>query len=207
MLNNLRPIDPDAALVDSLRLTEERAFDILVERYRSRLLRVALPITKNREDAEEVVQDALISVFTHLDSFRGDSRFSTWLTRITINQALTHMRKRKGQTVSLDDLAEGEHINAVRQIEARGYSPEQRCVQREFVDMVRRLAADVRPSSRQALALHLEEELSPTEIAQVLRFPVAAAKSRMYRGLLDLRKTLTPYLPSRTQRHSGFCNA
>jgi RNA polymerase sigma-70 factor (ECF subfamily) len=84
--------DPDVALVRALRSRTATAFNDLVKRHERRLLSAALRITRNREDAEDVVQGSFLNVFRHLDSFRGDSQFATWLTRITINQALMKIR-------------------------------------------------------------------------------------------------------------------
>jgi RNA polymerase sigma-70 factor (ECF subfamily) len=92
--SHFRFIDSDAALVNSLRTGDTGAFEVLVKRHQGRLLKTALNITNNREDAEEAVQDAFLKAFKHLDNFRGHSRFVTWLTRITINQALMVMRAR-----------------------------------------------------------------------------------------------------------------
>lgn len=80
-----------------------RAFEVLAKRNQGRLFKVALKITNNREDTEEAVQNAFLNAFKHLDDFRGDSRLATWLTRITINQALMAMRAKPRKTTSLDE--------------------------------------------------------------------------------------------------------
>jgi RNA polymerase sigma-70 factor (ECF subfamily) len=202
---NERPMeDPDAALVEALRSREATAFANLVMRYERRLLNMARAITKNREDAEDIVQEALLSVFTHLDSFRGDSRFSAWLTRITINRAWTTMRGRKRQFVSLDEHKGTEDSNSVGEIKAHGYTPEQLCAQQELAGIVRSLAAGVRASSRRVLELRLEGDLSEAEIAQVLQSTVPAVKSRLHRGKLDIRRSITAYLSSGSQRSPQF---
>src|SRR5712675_2465079 len=77
--------DPDAALVEALKARTPAAFDDLVKRYGRRLLTVAMRITKNREDAEDVAQESFLKVFKKIDSFRGASKFATWLTQIAIN--------------------------------------------------------------------------------------------------------------------------
>src|SRR5215472_18268275 len=100
--------DPDAALVSSFRAGNALAFDHLVKRHERRLVNVALRITKNREDAEDVVQDSFLNAFRHLDGFRGDSRFLSWLTRITINQALMTIRTKRRNIMSIDERLERE---------------------------------------------------------------------------------------------------
>src|SRR6516225_226220 len=85
----------DYMLVESAKKGERTAFDLLCERYLSQLIRAAFRVTRNREDAEDAVQDALLNAFVHLRAFDGRSSFSTWLTRIAINSALMLLRKRK----------------------------------------------------------------------------------------------------------------
>src|SRR5258708_21538103 len=90
---NLRSFaDPDAALVEALKARTPAAFDDLVKQYGGRLLTAAMRFTKNREDAEDVVQESFLKVFKKIDSFRGASKFSSWLTRIVFNQALMMIR-------------------------------------------------------------------------------------------------------------------
>jgi len=95
------PTDSDAMLVVATRNGTPAAFEELIGRYEGRIFRLAQNVTQNREDAEEVTQEAFFRAFTHLEGFKGDSRFSTWLTRIAINEALMKLRRRR-PTVSLD---------------------------------------------------------------------------------------------------------
>src|SRR5580700_5151322 len=87
--------EPDAELVDGARRHDAEAFRELMTRYSGRIFRLAQRITRNREDAEEVSQDSFARAFLNLDTFRGDSRFSTWLSRIAINQSLMKLRTRR----------------------------------------------------------------------------------------------------------------
>src|SRR2546426_6509373 len=84
--------EPDAALLDVARRRDPEAFKELVTRYGPRIFRLAQKITRNREDAEDVSQDSFAQAFLHMDTFRGDSRFYTWLARIAINQSLMKLR-------------------------------------------------------------------------------------------------------------------
>ncbi len=187
--------DPDTALVDALRSRELTAFDDLIKRHKRRLLRVAQKITKNREDAEDAVQDSFLKVFRHLDSFRGDSKFASWLTRITINQALMAIRVKTQKFVSLDDRMEPEDGAAICQIEARGYTPEQLCSQHEFECLFRNLAASVRQSSRRVFELHIANDLSGLEIARALGLTPSVVKACLHRAKHDLRRTMSKYPP------------
>src|SRR5258706_15778304 len=88
--------DPDATLVTATRCGDTYAFETLVSRYKRRALAVAQRITNNREDAEDVVQESFHKAFLHLDDFQEKSRFSTWLTRIAMNEAFMLLRRRRG---------------------------------------------------------------------------------------------------------------
>src|SRR5260370_27321689 len=111
-------------------------------------------------ESEEAVQDSVLKVCRHLDSLRGDSKFASWLTRITINQALMAIRVKTQKFVSLDDRMEPEDGAAICQIEARGYTPEQLCSQHEFECLFRNLASSVRQSSMRGFVLHIANDLS-----------------------------------------------
>src|SRR6202030_396764 len=91
-----------AALLDAARRHDPTAFEELVTRYGPRIFRLAQKITRNREDAEEVSQDSFAQVFLHMGTFRGDSRFSTWLSRIAINQSLMKLRTRRRRDLQFD---------------------------------------------------------------------------------------------------------
>jgi RNA polymerase sigma-70 factor (ECF subfamily) len=94
----------DLELVHATKNGDISAFEQLVERYDTRLLRIAHNVTHNREDAQDAVQETFVKAFQHLDGFREDSKFSTWLIRITVNQSLMKLRKQRSmREVSLDE--------------------------------------------------------------------------------------------------------
>jgi RNA polymerase sigma-70 factor (ECF subfamily) len=186
--------DPDAALVEALKARTPVAFDDLVKRYERRLLTVVVRITKNREDAEDVVQESFLKVFKNIDRFRAHSKFATWLTRVAINQALMLIRGNTQNFVSIDEGTEGDRSQKP-EITAGGYTPEQLCAQREFEFVVLNLA-NVRKSSRRVMELRVKHDLSEIEIAQVLNLTLSAVKARLYRGRLDLRGAMSRSLDS-----------
>jgi RNA polymerase sigma-70 factor, ECF subfamily len=189
-IRNLGPFaDPDAALVEALKARTPAAFDHLVKRYGRRLLAVAMRITKNREDAEDVVQESFLKVFRKIDSFRGASKFSSWLTQIAINQALMLIRGNTQSFVSIDEGMEVGNRPKRPEITAGGYTPEELCAQREF-EVVMLNLKNVRKSSRRVMELRVKHDLSEIEIAQVLNLTSSAVKARLYRGRLDLREAM-----------------
>jgi len=176
--------DPDADLVQALKARTAGAFDDLVERYRRRLLNVAVRILKNREDAEDIVQESFLNVFKNIDGFRARSKFSTWLIRIVSNQALMAIRSNTQKFVSID-----EDRSASLAATTNRYTPEQLYSQHEFEDVLLRLL-NVRKAFRRVLELRVNDGLSPLEISQVLGLTLAAVKSRLHRGRLDLREAM-----------------
>src|SRR5215510_10130342 len=181
--------DPDAALVQALKARTASAFDDLVKQYGRRLFNVAMRITKNREDAEDVVQESFLKVFKNIDGFRGSSKFATWLTRITINQALMLVRGNTQKFVSIDEDRNVEDRFAMHETAAGGYTPEQLCAQHEFAGVVLDLT-NVRKSSRTVMNLYINQDLSEVEISQVLSLTLSAVKARLHRGRLDLRAAI-----------------
>src|SRR6266404_4287696 len=182
--------DPDALLVEALKARNAAAFDDLVKQFGRRLLNVAMRITKNREDAEDVVQEAFLKVFKNIDGFRACSKFATWLTRIAINQALMMIRGNRQKFVSIDEGTGVEDRFAGLATAASGYTPEQLCAQHEFEDVLLNLT-NVRESSRRVMELHLNDGLSEVEISRVLSLTLSAVKARLYRGRLDLREAMS----------------
>jgi len=94
--------EDDLALIKLVLAGDRRAFEPLVRKHERRVFRVTLAVLGNVEDAEEAMQDAFIKAYRHLDQFRGESRFTTWLTRIAVSQALQKRQTRK-ESVSLDE--------------------------------------------------------------------------------------------------------
>ena len=186
------PADPDAMLVAAARNGKPAAFEALLERYERRIFRLAHDVTQNCEDAEEVMHHAFFRAFTHLGSFKEDLRFSTWLTRIAINEALMKLRRR-GPTVSLDDEGESENASFVRELEDWGPSPERRYSQRELQHILSEAMGQLSPGLRLVTQLRDVEQFSTEETAEILGLSVSAVKSRSRRARLTLREILNHY--------------
>ena len=190
-------VDRDRPLVEALRLREPTAVERLVRAYGHDAYRLAVGLTGNAQDAEEVVQDASWAVARKIDTFRGDSAFGSWFYRIVANAAYNKLRGRRArrQEISLDDVspslhADGPHAEAVvdgaLNVEHRSLHAELRMV---LTSAIGELPADYRT----ALVLHDVEGLSSPEVARSLRISVANAKSRVHRARLALRKRLSAY--------------
>ncbi len=195
-----KAIDPDAALVAQLRREDAGAAEALVGTYGDRVYRLAIRITGNASDAEEVVQDALWTASRKIDTFRGAAAFGSWVYRITANAAYQKLRGRRSQRheVSWDDLApafdeQGQHAEVAvdwsRRLKDPAIEGELKSVLGDAIDA---LPADYRT----AFLLHDVEGLSNPEIAQTLQVTLAAIKSRVHRARLFLRRRLAGYVGS-----------
>src|SRR5579864_3654987 len=126
-------VDNETAIVAQARAGDAKAFGELLRRYEGKIFRLALHITQNREDAEDVLQETFLKAYEHLDQFQGNSKFYTWIVRIAVNQALMKLRKRKSdRSVSLDDTIDTGEDTVAREIAAWDENPEQRYSREEM---------------------------------------------------------------------------
>jgi RNA polymerase sigma-70 factor (ECF subfamily) len=180
-------------LVAAAKAGDGAAFEELVNRYERKIFRLTMNITRNREDAEDAMQDAFLKSYTHLQSFQGDSRFYTWLVRIAANEALMRLRKRRPNQFSLDEPIESKDDMMPREIEDWGPSPEQRYAQTEMQEILNEVIEKLEPNFRTVFVLRDVGELSTEETAEALGISVPAVKSRLLRARLRLRQKLNRY--------------
>ncbi len=177
-------------LVAAAKGGDASAFEELVNRHERKIFRLTMNITRNREDAEDAMQDAFMKAYSHLDKFHEDSRFYTWLVRIAANEALMRLRKRRPNQVSLDEPIETDDDFIPQQIEDWGPSPEQRFAQTEMRDILRGVIEELTPDFRIVFVLRDVEGLSTEETAEAVGISEAAVKSRLLRARLKLRQKL-----------------
>jgi RNA polymerase sigma-70 factor, ECF subfamily len=186
--------DPDMALVQSARSGDISAFEELVRKYDRKLFRIALNVTHNIEDAQEVVQTAFFKAYASLDRFEANAKFLTWLTRIAVNESLSKLRKRRsqGHEVSFDyESSSGERLPL--DFSDWHPNPEQLYSHSEFQELLRRALEELSPALRVVFVLRDIQELSSDETAAVLNMETSAIKSRLYRARLQLREQLSKY--------------
>jgi len=187
-------IDDEAAIVAQARQGDAKAFSELLRRYEGKIFRLALHITQNREDAEDVLQEAFLKAYEHLDQFQGQSKFYTWIVRIAVNQALMKLRKRKSdRSVSLDETIDTGEDTVAREIAAWDENPEQQYSREEINQILGSAIDDLAPIYRAVFVLRDVDELSTEETAEALDLSVPAVKSRLLRARLQLRDKLTRY--------------
>jgi RNA polymerase sigma-70 factor (ECF subfamily) len=180
-------------LVAAAKSGDVTAFEELVSRYERKIFRLTMNITRNREDAEDAMQDAFLKSYSHLKTFQGDSRFYTWLVRIAANEALMRLRKRRPNQFSLDEPIEGDDDLIPRELQDWGPGPEQRFAQTEMHEILSSVIDGLEPDYRVVFVLRDIEELSTEETAASLGISVPAVKSRLLRARLKLREKLGRY--------------
>ena len=184
----------EATLVAQAREGDTKAFGDLVRRYEGKIFRLAQHITQNREDAEDVLQETFMKAYEHLEQFKGDSKFYTWIVRIAVNQALMKLRRRKtDKSVSLDETIDTGEDTITREIAAWDEDPEQRFSREELGEILDNAIQSLEPPYRSVFVLRDIDDLSTEETAEALSLSVPAVKSRLLRARLQLREKLTRY--------------
>jgi RNA polymerase sigma-70 factor, ECF subfamily len=191
-------VDPEAALVEKLRREDPDAPEQLVATFGDRVYRLAIRITGNEQDAEEVTQDALWTAARKIHTFKGESAFGSWLYRITANTAYQKLRGRQSKKnevswealfPSFDEL--GNHVDPGSDWSAKAEEP---ALQKELREVLSAAIGDLPEDYRTAFLMHDVEGLSNPEIAESLGISLPAVKSRVHRSRLFLRQRLSGYL-------------
>lgn len=176
------------------------AFEELVRRYDRKLLRIALSVTHNAEDAQDAVQEAFFKAFQKLGEFRAESKFSTWLIRIALNQSIMKVRKRRStKELSLDGDFQGNEATFPIDLTDWAPNPEQRYRTSELREILRKALQELPPVSRTVFVLRDLEGFSIEETAAAMNLTHAAVKSRLLRGRLQLRESLARYFRKETE--------
>ena len=195
----------ESALVEKARAGDAQAFTELVNHYERKIYRLAKHITQNDEDAEDVLQEAFLKAYEHLDGFKGDSKFYTWIVRIAVNEALMKLRKRKGdRTVSLDEPVDTGEETVQREIAVWEDNPEQRYSREEMQQILDTAVQTLKPDFRTVFMLRDIEELSTEETAETLGISIPAVKSRLAASPFGAARKIDPPVPAEGGRR--FCS-
>src|SRR6267143_7288980 len=187
----------DMTLVAAAKNENRQAFEILVERHERRIFFAARRMTRTREDAEDVMQQSFQKAFVHLNSFVGRSSFSTWLTRIAINEALMLLRRSHGlREVPMGDSNTNEEAANALKIPDSSPNPEAIYSQQEWGRMLSLAMNELPPGTRKAIQLRELDERSTEETARIMGISVSALKGRMFHGRRKLRERLKHYIGS-----------
>jgi RNA polymerase sigma factor (sigma-70 family) len=191
-------IASDALLVTRAQNGEQLAYVELCARHHEMVFRTVLRITHNRDDAEEITQDSWMRAFTYIGSFDQRSAFSTWVTRIAINSALTMLRRRRTRReLSLDDPVDPDNRRAIEVLEP-SRNPEEHCLEMERVRLVRQAIKRLPSKLRMAIELRQSQNCSVNELAMLVGVSVPTMKSRLLRARRKLRESLSKVLKGRS---------
>ena len=186
--------DPDMSLVEACISGDVAAFEELVRRYDRKLLRIAQQVLHNLEDAQEAVQETFLKAYQKLSQFQGNSKFSTWLIRIALNESLMKRRKqrRQGQEIPLE-FEDADHDNHTVDVADWSPNPEQQYSNSQLKEILREALEELPAALRLVFVLWDVEGLSIKETAGLLDLQEGAVKARLHRARMRLRESLSKY--------------
>lgn len=181
--------EPDEFLVTLAQSDDNAAFAVLIERHYTSCEKLAYSILRDRQDAEDEVQNASWKAFEHIGQFQRDAKFSTWLTRIVVNQCLMRLRQaRRSRLLYIEDTVTED--SRPFDLPSTSESPEQSVAKREIASVLQHEIKRIPPLLRNVFLLRDVEEMPMQDVAARLGISVAAAKSRLLRARLELRHRL-----------------
>ena len=186
--------DVDQALVERVQQGDKRAYDILVQKYQHRIIKLVSRFVRNQDDVLDVVQEAFIKAYRALKNFRGDSAFYTWLYRIAINTAKNYLassgRRMSEASVDAQDAEQYQSGDWLREYA----TPEKELLAEEIQQVIHKTINQLPPDLREAITLRELENLSYEDIAQVMDCPIGTVRSRIFRAREAIDKQIAPLL-------------
>jgi RNA polymerase sigma-70 factor, ECF subfamily len=179
----------DAELVRRTLARDGAAFREIMQRNNRRLYRIARSVLRNNSDAEDAVQDAYVSAFTHLADFRGDSTLATWLSRIVMNEALGRLRRER-PTIALSEREPARSEAEIIQFPTASDNPERTMAQRQILQLVERATDDLPHDYRIVFVTRVIEGMSVEETANLLGIKPETVKTRLHRARQLIRAQL-----------------
>ena len=181
----------DLLLIDKFTKGCSSSFEELISRYETKVHNLAMRLTRNSEDAEEVLQDVFMTVYRKIEGFEGKAKFSSWLYRITVNAAFMKLRKRRqNNTVSFDDMLPNLQNKAITDQAAFGARGDSRAINNEIRQFLEQAISKLPEEYRAVFVLRDIDGLSNKEVGEILGLSIPAVKSRLHRSRLMLRKKL-----------------
>jgi RNA polymerase sigma-70 factor (ECF subfamily) len=193
----------DETLVAEAVRGSSAAFEALFQRYHQKMFHVALSRLQNTQDAEDAVQQTFQQAFVHLKSFQGQARFSTWLTRIAINEALMLLRKRRPGHLSIEGHQTVDEESFALEIKDTAITPEEQYGQKELRSVLSGAISELRPILKNVVNLSEIGELSTRKTAETLGVRVGTVKARTFRARRLLRDKIAKRLGARAGKISA----
>jgi RNA polymerase sigma-70 factor (ECF subfamily) len=194
----------EVLLIEDLREGDMTALAILVEKHKRLVYRLAFQITKNHEDADDVMQDTFLKVYESIHSFRQESAFETWLYRIVVNQAMNLVKRRERRRESpLLGTSEMEILSSLKRKVDLANNPHLNAERKELQKWVTRAVNSLPLKHRMVVMLHEFEGLTHPEIASILNCSEGTVRSRLHYARKKLRDLLKPYVESFESSQKG----
>jgi RNA polymerase sigma-70 factor (ECF subfamily) len=187
----------ERSLLRRLRDRDERAFRELVDEHRDRVFNITYRMLGNRAEAEDVAQEVFIAVFKTIDQFREESKFSTWLYRVTVNHCknrIKYLARRHDRDKDELDETSQQTNGAVTGVPVRAAQPDKALASAQMEKLLQEAIAALDPEQRQVVILRDVEELSIEEICEITELPDGTVKSRLHRARLVLRKKMQKHV-------------
>jgi len=187
--------DIDRQLVERARNGDKRAFDLLVQKYHRRLMRLLSRMVRNQEEVEDIAQETFIKAYRALPQFRGDAAFYTWLYRIGVNTARNFLSSKRRQMPTISDQAMNDDDDVDERIVAQDINTPESMLLSKQVAMAVNEAVEALPEElRTAITLREMEGLSYEEIAEMMVCPIGTVRSRIFRAREAIAAKLRPIL-------------
>jgi RNA polymerase sigma-70 factor (ECF subfamily) len=191
----------DAVAVERTLAGDRETYRVLVERHSAYVYRLAYRMTGNKEDAEEVVQEAFLRAYQKLRQFAGNANFATWVYRIAANYAIDRLRQRKNEDARRElppRVVEGEpETDPLALVKDRAPSPEQLAGSVQLAAKMKEALGTLTPAERTAIVMRHWDGCGIEEIAAVLKSNTSAAKNTVFRAVQKLRLALAPFVEPR----------
>ncbi len=195
------PVISDEQLIEQVKQGDTVAFEVLFDRFSPQVYRQAMRLLANPVEAEEVLQEVFLTVYTKCQTFRGEAAFSTWLYRLTANAAISRLRQRQRHPETALETALDEFLpqfnedghHRVRPVIDWSQELEKRLADQEMRAVIQQALAELSPLDKAVVVLSDLEGLPNQEIAEILELTVSAVKSRLHRARLFLRGKLAIY--------------
>ncbi|MDZ7339257.1 MAG: sigma-70 family RNA polymerase sigma factor [candidate division KSB1 bacterium] len=181
---------PDSVLIRRALAGDQGAYSHIMDRYRGPIFRMVHHMVRNRQQAEDLVQETFIKAFAALANFNEDYAFSTWLYKIAINNCIDYFRKKKLATFSLEQPIQARDGEIAREFPDLGSSPDRTLLAKERTALIEEAIASLPERYRICIILRHQEDRSYEEIAQILHVPLGTVKARIFRAREMLKKRL-----------------
>lgn len=180
--------DTDEKIIQDIRGGNPRRYGALVDRHKDRAMTLAVRLTGDREEAEELVQDAFVRAYNNLEQFRGEAKFGTWFYRILYNLCMTRVTRRRPKVDTLD--VHDEHVSHSLALISEDSLTLERMEETELQEMIALAIENLPEKYKTPVTLFYVQEMSYDEIAEVLKLPVGTVKTNLFRGRSLLRESV-----------------